>query len=83
MGSQMITQEHAEAPIDVYQFRPARVWVWFCRLCERDDIKAYRLVALADGLHHLRTAHGCPSMLASGEPCDDYCTDCGGRMWIK
>ena len=24
-----------------------------------------------------------PSMKATGEPCDEYCTDCGGKRWIK
>lgn len=67
-------------------------WAWVCRMCGASSngaesqrwphIIAWR-EALSYALEHLHTAHGCPSMLASGEPCDEYCADCGGKGWIK
>lgn len=65
-------------------------WVWACHICwavpsavDVADLPAQWHEALTEGLEHLRTTHGCPSMRASGEPCDNYCTDCGGKGWIK
>lgn len=67
-------------------------WAWQCRLCRKESNgesgrgNANRLTweeALDAGLEHMIWAHGCPSMRASGEPCTDSCTDCGGRMWIR
>lgn len=67
-------------------------WAWVCRICGASSngiedqrwpyIIAWR-EALSNGLDHMRTAHACPSMRASGEPCDDHCADCGGKGWIK
>ena len=59
------------------------LWSWHCDLCERSPLQPSWLEAMADGLDHLCDVHGCPSMRASGEPCDEFCADCGGRMWIK
>lgn len=61
---------------------PGGYWRWGCRLCNESCPYLSREVALRAGLDHLHRFHACPSMRASGEPCDDYCTDCGGRMWI-
>lgn len=67
-------------------------WAWACRACGAsshgiEDQRWPYIVgwreALSNALDHMYYAHGCPSMLAAGEPCDDYCADCGGRMWIK
>lgn len=67
------------------------IWRWLCRLCGDGPHFASELglaslssweAAFAIGLDHVRRVHACPSMRASGEPCDEYCTDCGGRMWI-
>lgn len=65
---------------------------WWCRVCG-DSFSFFlsqrwpRILTWREAhsyaLAHLRTAHGCPSMRASGEPCDSHCADCGGRMWIK
>ncbi|MDU7384092.1 MAG: hypothetical protein E7L06_08305 [Schaalia turicensis] len=64
-------------------------WVWACHICwavpsavDSADLPGQWREAFAEGLEHMRTAHGCPSMRASGEPCDDYCEDCGGKRWV-
>lgn len=70
--------------------RPAG-WVWVCNLCgygeSMDKWLTYTFpfrwaLAVHEALAHLARYHGCPSMRASGEPCNEYCADCGGRMWI-
>ena len=74
-------------PLSVWRVRvhPGNLplWSWHCHLCGRGDIKALWRGVMAEGLKHMRTVHGCPSMRASGEPCDEYCADCGGKGWIK
>lgn len=82
-------------PLRVWRIRRGRDmarWGWECSLClvgtncwngwSYTTDSAWE-AAFATALDHLRTAHACPSMRASGEPCDDYCTDCGGKGWIK
>lgn len=69
-------------------------WSWgcVCRICGAASsgvvgvgwprIQTWR-EALTTGLEHLYRFHGCPSMRASGEPCNEYCADCGGKRWVK
>lgn len=71
------------APIRVFRVGGWLRWQWYCNLCGRRDVVRSQRAALMDGLEHMRAAHGCPSLLASGEPCDEYCSDCGGKRWIK
>ena len=83
------------APLQVWRTRsrnrPAG-WVWVCHLCGHRDPAAKWFTyappltwesAVRIALDHLAHSHGCPSMRASGEPCDEYCADCGGKGWIK
>ena len=82
-------------PLHVWHIRYHRKlygYRWRCRLCRASS--AYipsqswpNIItwceALSNALDHLHTVHGCSSMRASGEPCDEYCADCGGKGWIK
>lgn len=88
MGKRMIAEIRLyRPPLRVWRTRRHAgrlpIWVWDCRLCKWDGKRAYWKVALEDALYHLHRAHGCPSMRASGEPCDEFCADCGGKGWIK
>lgn len=78
----MIAPQRAEVPITIHRMIRPAAWTWYCRPCQRSDAFLDWQRTLASGLNHLHTAHGCPSLRASGEPCGSYCADCGGRMWI-
>ena len=92
----MTLKQHADTLIRTYRpIPPLRVWhgliclpgvmrwLWYCRLCERGHLQPTWGEAMLDSLGHLYRFHTCPSLRASGEPCTDYCTDCGGKGWIK
>ena len=97
MGPQMIGEIRTYRPIPplrVWRVRrrwAVARWAWQCRLCRRESngwngpghtVYLTWEAALATGIEHMACSHACPSMRASGEPCNEYCTDCGGRMWI-
>lgn len=79
----MTTPCRTSAPIRIYHLKLPLTWVWQCRPCGRHTGVLDWQQTLENALDHLHTVHACPSLRASGEPCDSHCADCGGRMWIK
>ncbi len=57
-------------------------WSAACDLCLFARSGSTHAEVLAGALRHLRVEHGCPSRRASGEPCTEWCEDCGGLGWV-